>query len=78
MRTLDTNTLPSMKKKQNNNNKKKKQSNQLIKLTLVETFLFRRRNVKDRQLILISVPVGYPSKFYAFETEIYRLLGYAI
>ena len=73
MRTLDTNTLPSVKKK-----KKKRESNQLIKLTSVETFLFRRRNVKDRQLILISVPVGYASKFYAFETEICRLSGYAI
>ena len=73
MQTLDTKYVAQQKKKQ-----KKKQSNQLIKLTSVETFLVRCRNVKDRQLILISVPVGYPSKLYAFETEIYRLSGYAI
>ena len=68
---------------------KNKQSNQLIKLVSREKktlqpdlggniCAWRCRDVKDGQLVLISVHVGYASKFYAFETEIYRLSGYAI
>lgn len=34
---------------------------------LAGNFLLRCRDVKDRQLSWISVPVGYTTKFYAFE-----------